>query len=300
MNRARRGWFFDKAGEDDWGCIWQKTEIDNMGQVRIHPLKDWSQLKDYEPPDPDDSFYYERIPETLDRAGDKYVVLTCHFNLIERLHMLHGFEQTLIDLHRCPEKIEKLLDMITDFKVSMIRNLHRRFGNRVHGLFFTDDWGSQQGTFISRGKFRRYFKPRYEKLVRAVHDGNQHFIFHSCGRITEFIPDFIDLRMDVLNFLQPRILPFEEVGKRFAGKICFLVSADVQSTLPWAPFREIRQEVKDIVEYMATPEGGLIVFSYGDATAMGISRQRTQVMCQAFMKNMKAILSEKKSRQRAS
>ena len=77
MDRAKRGWFFDKGGEDDWGCVWQRTEKDNMGQVKVHPLQDWNGLKDYQPPDPDDDYYYERVMETLDGGGDKYVVLTC-------------------------------------------------------------------------------------------------------------------------------------------------------------------------------------------------------------------------------
>lgn len=79
------------------------------------------------------------------------------------------------------------------------------------------------------------------------------------------------------------------MGKRFAGEICFLTSVDVQSTLPQGAFKEIRQEAKDLVKYLAPPEGGLIVFSYGDATAMGVSQQRTQVMCQAFMESVKEM-----------
>jgi hypothetical protein len=94
---------------------------------------------------------------------------------------------------------------------------------------------------------------------------------------------------NVPNSLQPRILPFEEVGKRYAGEICFPTSVDVQSTLPQGTFKGIRQEAKDLVKYLATPEGGLIVFSYGDATAMGVSQQGTQVMCQACMESVEEM-----------
>ena len=286
MDRAKRGWFFDKGGEDDWGCVWQRTEKDNMGQVKAHPLEDWSRLKDYSAPDPDDDYYYERIPEDLEEAGEKYVVLSCHFNLIERLHMLHGFRQTFVDLYRKPDKIEEVLDLILDFKIAMIRNVCSRFGRTVHGIFFTDDWGTQQGTLIDLGTFREFFKPRYEKLVRAVHDANLHFILHTCGKVTEFIPEFIDLQIDVLNLQQPRILPLEEVGERFAGKVCFLTTVDIQSTLPTGTYQEIRREVEDLIEYWATPSGGLIVFNYGDGTAIGVSPDRTQAMFRAFMKHM--------------
>ena len=287
MDRAKRGWFFNQGSqEDDWGCIWQRTEKDNMGQVKIHPLEDWSRMKDYSPPDPDDDYYYERVTEELDKAGDRYVVLTCHFNLIERLHMLHGFQHTLIDIYRKPDKIEAVLDLILDFKTSMIRNVRGRFGGRVHGIFFTDDWGTQQGTLIDLQTFRRFFKPRYEKLVRAVHNANLHFILHTCGKVTRFIPEFIDLQIDVLNLQQPRILPIEEVGDRFAGKVCFLTTVDIQSTLPSGTYQEIRKEVEDLIRYWATPNGGLIVFNYGDGTAIGVSQDRTQIMFQAFMKCM--------------
>ena len=47
------------------------------------------------------------------------------------------------------EKIEKVLDLILGFKLEQFAELHRRFGGRVDGLFLTDDWGTQEGTFIS-------------------------------------------------------------------------------------------------------------------------------------------------------
>ena len=80
-----------------------------MGQVVHHPLQDWAKLDSYRPPDPRDPFYFARIEEALAGAADRYAVVTCHFNLIERLHMLHGFAETLVDFQLEPVKIEKLL-----------------------------------------------------------------------------------------------------------------------------------------------------------------------------------------------
>ena len=107
MDRAKNGWFFDNPAMDDWGCGWAVTDIKNMGQVVHHPLNDWSKLSSYKPPDPRDNFYFERIEDIIGKANDRYVVVTSHFNLIERLHMLHGFTNTLEDFHLDPEKIEK-------------------------------------------------------------------------------------------------------------------------------------------------------------------------------------------------
>ena len=61
MDRARAGWFFDRAEPDDWGCIWARTDVKNMGQVVTHPLADWGALDRWRPPDPRDPYYFERI-----------------------------------------------------------------------------------------------------------------------------------------------------------------------------------------------------------------------------------------------
>jgi hypothetical protein len=286
MDRAKRGWFFDHAAQDDWGCGWAVTGVKNMGQVVYHPLADWAQLASYRPPHPRDPFYFARIEPILAAAGDRYVVIACHFNLIERLHMLHGFAATLADFHLEPAKIEKVLDMILAFKIELFDELHRRFGERIHGLFCTDDWGTQQGTFISRRMFEDFFLRRYRTLVQAVHDHGWHFILHSCGKINDFVPYFIDLGVDVLNMQQPRAYGIAEIGRQFAGKVCFLTTADIQATMPSGDPGRIRAEVRELVENWATPAGGLIVFNYGFDEAIGTTPEATRIMFQEFQRLM--------------
>jgi hypothetical protein len=282
MDRARRGWFFDNAAEDDWGCVWAVTDTKNMGQVVYSPLSDWAELDSYRPPDPRDPFYYDRIEDSLAEANDRYAVVTCHFNLMERLHMLRGFSDTLVDFYCAPEKIERVLDMILEFKLAQFDELKRRYGDRIHGLFLTDDWGTQQGTFISPSMFEQFFLERYRHMVRAVHDGGWHFILHSCGRINDFVPYFIHMGVDVLNMQQPQAYGIEELGRRFGGKICFLTTADIQATMPEGNVDAICAEVRQLVEHWSTPQGGLIVFNYGMDEAIGTTAEATQAMFDEF------------------
>ena len=286
MDRAKQGWFFDTAAEDDWGCGWAATETKNMGQVVRHPLEDWAGLDSYRPPNPREPFYFARIDEDIADAGDRYVVIACHFNLIERLHMLHGFSRTLADFYLEPAKIEKLLDMILAFKLELFDELHRRFGDRVDGLYCTDDWGTQQGTFISGKMFEDFFLDRYRRLVAAVHDCGWHFILHSCGRINDFVPYFIDVGVDVLNMQQPRAYGIETLGRQFAGKVCFLTTADIQATMPSGDLERIRSEVRELVENWSTPDGGLIVFNYGFDEAIGTTAEATAAMFHEFKRLM--------------
>ena len=172
--------------------------------------------------------------------------------------------------------------MILEFKLGLFAELHRRFGDRVDGLFLTDDWGTQENTFISRAMFEHFFLERYRQLVRAVHSHGWHFMLHSCGRVNDFVPYFIDLGMDVLNMQQPQTYGIEEIGKQFAGKVCFLNTADIQATLPSGDQERVRAEVRELVENWSTSDGGFIVFNYGAPESLGLEEGITEAMFYEF------------------
>jgi uroporphyrinogen decarboxylase len=283
MDRAEAGWFFDNCAMDDWHCGWRRTEEKNMGQVVEHPLADPAALTRYRPPDPKNPYYYDRLGPLLDEAGDRYVVVTSHFHLIERLHMLRGFAPTMEDFCTNPDFVERVLDMILDFKLGQFDELARRFPGRVDGIFLTDDWGTQQGTFVSRRTFEQFFAERYAKLFSGIHSHGWHVILHSCGRINDFVPRLIELGVDVLNMQQPRAYGLVEFGDQFRGKVCFLTTTDIQTTLPRGIEEEVREEARLLVRHWSTPAGGLIVFNYGDPQALGVRPEMTRVMFEEFV-----------------
>ncbi|NQU11733.1 hypothetical protein HQ590_13140 [bacterium] len=287
MDRGKGGWFFDNPCVDDWQCGWEKTDKKNMGQVVHHPLQDWSKLASYRPPDPRDPYYFERLKDELAQAGDRYVVVTSHFNLFERVHMLHGFADTLTDLYEQPDRVEKLIDLVLEWKLAHFAELHRRFGDRVHGLFLTDDWGTQEAPIISGPMFETYFRDRYRLLVDAIHEHGWRLMLHSCGRVNDFVPYFVELGIDVLNMQQPRCYGIEELGRRFAGQIAFLTTTDIQATLPTNDRHAIEAEAELLIKHWSAPDGGFIVFNYGDPEALGIAPATARIMFDAFVRLMR-------------
>ena len=282
MDRQEAGWYFDNAVRDDWGCGWQRTEVDNMGQVVDHPLAGWDKLATYKPPDPRNPFYFQRIEPEIREAAGRYVVLTSHFTLFERLHMLHGFARTLEDFYLEPAKVHRLLDMILECKIAHIDEAALQFGDRVHGIFLTDDWGTQKSTFVSTDILRTFFLDRYRLLFDAIHAHGWHVILHSCGRINDFVPLFIDAGVDVLNMQQPQAYGIKEFGRSFAGRVCFLTTVDIQATLPTEDPEAVRAEARELVEHWSTPQGGFIVVNYGDSEGIGVRDHIAEVMFKAF------------------
>lgn len=196
--------------------------------------------------------------------------------------MLHGFARTLEDFYLEPERVHKLLDMILEYKLNHIDEAARRFGDRVHGVFLTDDWGTQKNTFVSTKVFKAFFFDRYKQLFNSIHSHGWHVILHSCGKVNEFVPLFIQMGADVLNLQQPQAYGIKELGGAFAGKVCFLTTVDIQATLPSNNPEAVRGEALELVKNWSTPEGGFIVFNYGDSEGIGVSDTIAEVMFREF------------------
>jgi uroporphyrinogen decarboxylase len=106
---------------------------------------------------------------------------------------------------------------------------------------------------------------------------------HSCGKVNEIIGPLIEIGLNVINLQQPRALGIEEVGKQFAGKICFESLCDIQATLPFKEADAIREEAGLLLEHWGTDEGGFVLSDYGDGEAIGVPLWKKQVMLDAFM-----------------
>ena len=216
-------------------------------------------------------------------SDGKYITTGIFMLLFERMHALHGFQNTLADLYLEREKIEMLADRIVEFDLGVIENIGRRFPGQIHGFGFTDDWGSEQALFISPALWDEFFKPRYKALFDAMHAQGWHVLMHSCGRINAILDGLIEIGCNVVNLQQPRALGIEEVGAQFAGRICFESLCDIQHTLPMKGQDEIREEARLLLQCWGTPAGGFILSDYGDGAAIGVGPEVKQIMLDAFL-----------------
>ncbi len=270
--RRAAGFVPRMPGEDEWGCVWDKTEMKNMGQVKGHPLPAIpDDLLATRWPDYRDDSRWLDAPAALERyeGQGKYVVSGIFMVLFERMHSLHGFEDTLADLRLDRPAMERLADHIVEVHLTNVRELHRRFGNRVHGISMSDDWGTQTGAFVSAGMWMDFFFPRYQRLFAEMHRCGYDVWVHSCGKVNEIIECYIRAGVDVVNLQQPRALGIQEIGARYRGRIAFESLCDIQRTLPTGDRGLIAADADELMQHWADPAGGFIFSDYGDGGAIG-------------------------------
>jgi len=275
-------------GLDHFGCRWVQTDEHNMGQVKEHPLPNLADLDKLPWPDPDNPDYYSKIAGNLksEEAEGKYTEIGIFMLLFERMHALHGFSRTLEDLYLEPEACAELADRLVDYNFRVIENSISAAGKgKIHSVSFTDDWGTQQNSFVSPDFWREFFQPRYKKIFDLCHRNDIDVWMHSCGKVNDIIEPLIEIKLDVINLQQPRALGIEEIGERYRGRICFSSLCDIQSTLPFKTDAEIAQEARMLLDNWANPQGGFILSDYGDGEAIGVPLDKKKVMIQAFLEH---------------
>jgi uroporphyrinogen decarboxylase len=246
-----------EAGEytDEWGSVWASLQAGVIGEVRVPPVADWRSLGGYSPPN---ECLENPAIQAVNRFCQDSSPLYCLGQLgsgpFERLQFLRGTENLFYDLGTGDSRLEDLLSLVHQFNVRHCRLLAR---TSVDGVSMGDDWGAQVSTLISPATWRRMFRPLYEEYFDILHGAGKQVFFHSDGYIRPIIPDLIDIGVDALNS-QLFCMDIEELGRSFAGRLCFWGEIDRQHSLPFGSEQEIRAAVRRVKAALGHPEGGLI------------------------------------------
>jgi len=278
----------DDESLDQWLCRWDHTDEDNIGQIKGHPLADLAAMKDFPWPDGADPRRFANVPARLDEIAadplrrDKYVAFGLYFLLWERMHSLRGFAECMMDLMDDSPQIHEIADRILEYDIAVVRGMHAVAGDRIQGVVSTDDWGTQLDLHISPELWQRFFQPRYKKLFDVVHECGYHMWMHSCGKINKIIPGLIEAGLDVINMQQPLTNGIDEIGRDFAGKICFETLCDIQKTLPGGDRNEIEVQAAQLLGSWGTPEGGFVLGDYGHEAAIGTEAGTREFMLETF------------------
>jgi len=259
-------------GEDEWGCVWEKTNLPNMGQVKGHPVKTRGEIDRMRVPDYADEARYPEMERAIveqERHG-RYLQLGLFMALFERMHTCYGFENVLEGLIDDPSAMAALADRIVETHLTLVDNVAKRFGSRVHAVNMTDDWGTQRAAFVSIDLWMEFFLPRYKRLFDRMHAHGWDVWVHSCGKVNEIIEGLIQAGANAVNLQQPRALGIEEIGKRYRGRITFESLADIQASIPTGDPARIDADVEELAKHWMLPEGGFVFSDYGDSAALGL------------------------------
>ncbi|OGS18041.1 MAG: hypothetical protein A3J83_08080 [Elusimicrobia bacterium RIFOXYA2_FULL_40_6] len=268
-------------GEDEWGCVWEKVLDDKtMGQVKFHPLKDYSMLDTYKFPDFSLDSRYKNIKKAIEENKEqKFFLVNIQFSLIHRLEYLRGHEQAWMDPYLYPDELCGLLDKLADIAIGSIDKLA---GMGVDGIMAYDDWGLQDRPILSPEIFNKFFQPRYKRVYQHAHKKGMLTFLHSCGYIIDLLPGFIDAGLNVIQMDQQENMGVENLSRRFGGKICFWCPVDIQKTMITGSPDDIREYARNLMKSLGKFNGGFISKWYPSPEGAGHTKENIDIMSEAF------------------
>ncbi|MCP4603267.1 MAG: hypothetical protein GY847_22590 [Proteobacteria bacterium] len=288
LTKEHKNWL-SKAREevDEFGAIWN---LDGNNKSMGHPgrpvLTDWADLDTYlsrYTPDPFDKTRYSlflRLAKLL--ARNRYRMCILGFQgPFTMASAIRGFSEFMTDFAYYPDEVKKLLNHLTDFYLNSAR-AWVKFGAKPHGFIIYDDLGTQDNSFISPSMFADFFEPVFKKIIDAVHDMGCELHLHSCGKIDPLIPVFLDWGLDALELDAPRMIGYEDMEK-FRDKIMKWGCIDIQRLYTQASPEECQKEVRDMIKFMGTPNGGFGAYFYPQTYHIGVPKANVK----AFKKGLK-------------
>ncbi len=241
---------------DRWGCHWIYP-LESLDGICIgHPVASWSDLKSYQPPDPEAFTDWEQARKNVENARANENVAsggTDHGFIFLRVTYLRGFENLMMDVADGSPELDELIGIVENYWFEVAK---RWIELGVDTIGFGDDLGLQHGLPISPVAWRRYIKPSYQRIFSYCRSHGVHVSLHTDGHILEIIPDLIECGVSVLN-LQDLVNGLENIRHLAKGKVFIHLDIDRQNITVFGTPEEIDAHILNCVKTLGSPKGGL-------------------------------------------
>lgn len=155
----------------------------------------------------------------------------------------------LVALYEEPQYMHDLFNMQTEIAIENLKLYKEAVGDRIDVIELSaTDFAHQTSLMISQGIFTELFKPYYQRMNDWIHANTNWKIFiHSCGAVSQIIPDFIDAGFDILNPIQvsAKGMDAETIKTTFGKDLVFWGGGcNPQQTMPTATPEQVYEETR--------------------------------------------------------
>ena len=173
---------------------------------------------------------------------------------------LRGMDRFVMDLALEPLFAECILEHVAAYYLDYNRRIFEAADGLIDVFFMGDDMGTQESLWVSVDMYRALFKERFTEFNELAHAHGIKTMYHTCGRVTALVAEFVDAGLDILQSLQPAAMGDEaaRIKKEFGRHLCFQGGIDIQHVLPHGTPADVRKQVRDMAAMLG--DGGGYIF----------------------------------------
>ncbi|MFB0522857.1 MAG: uroporphyrinogen decarboxylase family protein [Candidatus Bathyarchaeia archaeon] len=250
---------------DDWGLPFlRNTEYHK--RLELYPMQSLetvNELKEYPWPDFLADYRHSHLEEeTAQLHEEGYAVLGREREvsggfIFETAWQLRGMTRLFKDCYVNKDFANFLFDKIAEINGALVG----RFAEAgVDVIWLGDDVGMQDRPLMSLSFWRKWLKPRLKHLIDSAKESNPDVLifYHSDGFIEPFIPELIEIGVNILNPIQPECLDPVKIKRIYGERLSFWGTIGVQTTMPHGTPKQVKAAVKRMIETVGQGGGFLI------------------------------------------
>lgn len=175
-----------------------------------------------------------------------------------------GMENFSIIMFENGELIDAALEQVTDDAVEMTGVIHNEYDVPI--IHCGDDLGMKGTTLLSPQWLREHVFPRMRKVADAIRAGGKYFSFHTCGNVTEIVPDLINAGVEALNPIEITAgMDLAEMKREYGDRLVLIGNANANIVQLGSP-GEVRAEVRRCLDDAARGGGYFLTGGITQAT----------------------------------
>jgi hypothetical protein len=250
----------------EWGFVVRPNPHIAGYHVDFNPIPTWDDYPRYAFPDVApaqaaiEADYRAKLQENPDYFRDKYILGHMCAGPYLFVGMMRGETNFFMDLVDQKSKVYELFGRVMDYQIA----LFKKFADLgAHGVLIHEDWGSARGLIMSPHSWREIFLPHYRRAKKAANDLGMHFSIQVTGNVDAIMPDIVREKVvDLLFYPEPCAIGIQRLGKHVKGKLCVFTCTDWKQTGPLGTEEDVRHEMRELVQALSTPKGGLGFWLY--------------------------------------
>jgi len=247
---------------DEWGVGMMAGSTEHFVEYKYHPLAGCQtpeQVRDFAWPDVDADYRFEPLASRVAAFQERGYAVTgeLYQTIFEMAWLLRGMENLMVDFYTQPEIAHAICERLTELRV---RQAIRYAELGVDVLRLGDDVGTQFGPMIGLDAYRTFLKERTRRIIAAAKRVKPDLLvfMHCDGQVDRFIPEFLDIGVDILNPVQPECNDLAALGRQYGDRLSFWGGIGTQTTMPFGTLEEVRQKVSDVQRSLGG-NGGLLL-----------------------------------------
>jgi uroporphyrinogen decarboxylase len=239
----------------------------------------------YEPPDinmPGNFSEWEH--DVKNNEEDMMLWPVAYFGHYERTYGIMGFPEFTMGMAAYPDTVLKLLDKVIEYKVEFAKKIvEHGFKMGHHG----DDLGTQLGPIWSREMFKKFILPGFKEIWKVFTDAGLPIMLHSCGKVTDYLPDLIDIGLTILEPCQP-CNDLEFLKKEYGKDLIFMGGIDTQR-LPFMTAKETDDMTRQTIRTLG--KGGGYIIAPSQEIMNDVPVENIKAMVQAIKEEREEVLN---------